>query len=237
MALLLSLETSTQACSVALHQKEIVLASRQINTPRSAASKLAVMIREVLAEANSKPSDLKAIVVASGPGSYTGLRIGVATAKGFCYALKIPLIAINTLDLLAFQAKNYLQGNQSGSPTLSVKENLLCPMLDARRMEVYCKLVDFDLQEIAPTEAKILDQKSFSEILDKKKVFFFGEGSVKCQEVIQHPNARFINGLVPDAIPLGHLGYEKWVQSSFEDVESFEPFYLKDFLIRKPNLV
>ncbi len=237
MALLLSLETSTQACSVALYTTETILASRQIKTPRSAASKLAVMIQEVLEQANSQPSDLKGIIVASGPGSYTGLRIGVATAKGLCYALRIPLIAVNTLDLLAFQAKNYLLEKQSTKAIEFDEKILLCPMLDARRMEVYCKMLDFNLQEITPTQAKIIDKKSFDEMLDQKIIFFLGEGSMKCEEVIQHPNARFINDLVPDAIPLGQLGYKKWIQSSFEDVESFEPFYLKDFLIRKPNLV
>ena len=134
MALLLSLETSTQACSVALHRDDILLAAREIQTPRSAASQLAVMIQKVLEQSNSKPSDLKAIIVASGPGSYTGLRIGVATAKGLCYALRIPLIAVNTLDLLAFQGKQYLQNRQSGIEFDT--EILLCPMLDARRMEV-----------------------------------------------------------------------------------------------------
>mgnify|MGYP003484474475 FL=1 len=113
MMLLLSLETSTQACSVALHEGQTILASRQTNTPRSAASKLAVMIQEVLEQADKKPSNLNAIIVASGPGSYTGLRIGVATAKGLCYALRIPLISVNTLDLLAFQGKQYLRDRRS----------------------------------------------------------------------------------------------------------------------------
>lgn len=235
MMLLLSLETSTQACSVALHEGQTILASRQTNTPRSAASKLAVMIQEVLEQANKKPSNLNAIIVASGPGSYTGLRIGVATAKGLCYALRIPLISVNTLDLLAFQGKQYLRDRRSEIEFDT--EILLCPMLDARRMEVYCKMVDFNLQEITPTQAKILDQKSFDEILDHKIIFFVGEGSLKFQEVVQHSNARFVTDLIPDAVPLGQLGYKKWIQSSFEDVESFEPFYLKDFLIRKPNLI
>jgi tRNA threonylcarbamoyladenosine biosynthesis protein TsaB len=130
------------------------------------------MIQEVLEQANKKPSNLNAIIVASGPGSYTGLRIGVATAKGLCYALRIPLISVNTLDLLAFQGKQYLQDRRSGIEFDT--EILLCPMLDARRMEVYCKMVDFNLQEITPTQAKILDQKSFDEILDHKIIFFVG---------------------------------------------------------------
>jgi tRNA threonylcarbamoyladenosine biosynthesis protein TsaB len=233
MAFLLSLETSSQACSVALHNNGLLLASREIDTPRSAASQLAVMIHEVINESQCKASDLQGIVVASGPGSYTGLRIGVATAKGLCYALNIPLIAINTLQLLGYQGKDLLQN-------LEVKEQhniLLCPMLDARRMEVYCMLLDDNLNEVEPTQAKIIDAHSFENYLEEKVIYFIGEGAAKCKEIITHDNARFVTDINPKATRLGELGYAKWNQSAFEDVVSFEPFYLKDFLIRKPNLV
>jgi tRNA threonylcarbamoyladenosine biosynthesis protein TsaB len=234
MALLLSLETSSQACSVALHNNGLLLASREIDTPRSAASQLAVMIHEVISEAQCKASDLQAIVVASGPGSYTGLRIGVATAKGLCYALNIPLIAINTLQLLGYQGKDLLQN-------LKVKERhnniLLCPMLDARRMEVYCMLLDDNLNEVEPTQAKIIDKHSFENYLEQKVIYFIGEGATKCKEITSHSNAHFITEVNPMATRLGELGYAKWNQSAFEDLVSFEPFYLKDFLVRKPNLV
>jgi tRNA threonylcarbamoyladenosine biosynthesis protein TsaB len=237
MALLLSLETSTQSCSVALHREGVLVASREIKTPRSAASQLAVMIQEVLNHSGSKPQDLQGVIVASGPGSYTGLRIGVATAKGLCYALGIPLIAINTLDLLSSQGKQYLLSH----PTSDVKEFdehiLFCPMLDARRMEVYCKLVDYKLNQVEPTQAKILDEDSFHEHLERHIIYFLGEGAVKCSEIIHHYNARFIPELIPEATHLGELGYLKWKQSLFEDIALFEPFYLKDFLIKKPNLV
>ncbi len=233
MALLLSLETSSQACSVALHNNGLLLASREIDTPRSAASQLAGMIREVINESQHKTNDLQGIVVASGPGSYTGLRIGVATAKGLCYALNIPLIAINTLQLLAYQGKDLLQN-------LEAKEQhnmLLCPMLDARRMEVYCMLLDDNLTEVEPTQAKIIDEHSFENHLEQKIIYFLGEGAEKCKNIISHSNARFVTEINPLATRLGELGHTRWNQSAFEDVVSFEPFYLKDFLIRKPNLV
>jgi tRNA threonylcarbamoyladenosine biosynthesis protein TsaB len=234
MALLLSLETSSQACSVALHNNGLLLASREIETPRSAASQLAVMIRDVLNESKLKTSDLHGVVIASGPGSYTGLRIGVATAKGLCYALGVPLIAINTLHLLAYQGKNWLQKTEVNE---QMSEILLCSMLDARRMEVYCLLVDINLNEIESTQAKIIDEHSFENHLQQKVIYFLGEGAEKCKEIIHHPNARFIPELNPQAVQLGELGYTKWNQSAFEDVVSFEPYYLKDFLIRKPKLV
>ncbi len=234
MALLLSLETSSQACSVALHNNGLLLASREIETPRSAASQLAVMIRDVINEVEHKPTDLQGVVVASGPGSYTGLRIGVATAKGLCYALNIPLIAINTLQLLAYQGKNWLKNLEGKEQS---DEMLFCPMLDARRMEVYCMLLDNTLNEVESTQAKIIDEHSFENHLAQKVIYFLGEGAQKCKDIISHANARFITEINPQAVRLGELGYTKWNQSAFEDVVSFEPFYLKDFLIRKPNLV
>lgn len=234
MALLLSLETSSQACSVALHNNGLLLASREIDTPRSAASQLAGMIREVINESQYKTSDLQGIVVASGPGSYTGLRIGVATAKGLCYSLNIPLIAINTLRLLAFQGKDWVKNLEVNEQN---DEILFCPMLDARRMEVYCMLLDSNLNEVEPTQAKIIDEQSFENHLEQKVIYFLGEGAEKCKDIISHSNARFVTEINPLATRLGELGHTKWNQSAFEDVVSFEPFYLKDFLIRKPNLV
>ncbi len=234
MALLLSLETSSQACSVALHNNGLLLASREIETPRSAASQLAVMIRDVINESERKPADLQGIIVASGPGSYTGLRIGVATAKGLCYALNIHLIAINTLQLMAYQGKDWLKNLEEKEQSDKI---LFCPMLDARRMEVYCMLLDYNLNQIEPTQAKIIGEHSFENHLEQKIIYFIGEGGEKCKDIIRHTNARFITEINPLATRLGELGYAKWNQSAFEDVVSFEPFYLKDFLIRKPNLV
>lgn len=228
MALLLSLESSTQVCSVALHQHGKLISHRQIQEPRKAASLLAVGIQQVLAESKVSAAELQGVVVTSGPGSFTGLRIGVATAKGICLALNIPLMAINTLDLLAWQASIALESSITG-------DEFLCPMLDARRMEVYCKLVDAQRQTVEITQALIIDEETFKEQLNTRVIYFFGEGAGKCQAVIKHPNARFLDGLVPQAKDLGVLGFSKWEHSYFEDVITFEPFYLKDFLIRKPT--
>lgn len=232
MALLLSLETSTQSCSAALHDDGVLVSSKVIETPRSAASQLAVMIDEVFQFANRKPRELKGVVVAAGPGSYTGLRIGVATAKGLCYALNIPIVSVNTLELMAYQ---FLKADV-------VKKNIqndnviLCPMLDARRMEVYCALLDRKLKYIEEVQAKIIEEESFKDMIESTPIFFFGDGADKCKDVIKHPNAHFSSGLIPLASSLGEIGYKKWKAGVYEDLVSFEPFYLKDFLIKKPNL-
>ena len=152
MALLLSLETSTQGCSVALHNDGVLVVDKVIETPRSAASQLAVMIDEVFQSSNRKPQELKGVIVAAGPGSYTGLRIGVATAKGLCFALNIPIVSINTLELMAYQ---FLSTKSFES--LNIKEALLCPMIDARRMEVYCAMLDQNLSYVEQVQAKVID--------------------------------------------------------------------------------
>jgi tRNA threonylcarbamoyladenosine biosynthesis protein TsaB len=231
MALLLSLETSTQCCSAALHDDGVLVSSKVIETPRSAASQLAVIIDEVFHTANRKPQELKGVIVAAGPGSYTGLRIGVATAKGLCYALNIPIVSVNTLELMAYQflesdvVTNYIKNDNV----------ILCPMLDARRMEVYCALMDHNLNYIEEVRAKVIEETSFKDIIDSTPVFFFGDGADKCKDMIKHPNAHFSSGLIPLASSLGVIGYKKWKEAAYEDLVSFEPFYLKDFLIKKPN--
>ncbi len=236
MALLLSVETSTQACSVALHKNGELLSYKEIFTSRSAASQLAVMIRDVIAEAQHTPSDLQGIVVAAGPGSYTGLRIGVATAKGMCYALGIPLIAINTLHLMISQVIDAWKQTPSLISTASAKDLLWCPMLDARRMEVYCMLGSSGLEVIEPVQAKVIDENSFASHLAHSDIVFFGEGADKCKDVIQHPRTHFLSDILPLASGMGKLGYEKWQAGLVEDLASFEPFYLKDFVLKKPNL-
>lgn len=232
MALLLSLETSTQCCSVALHDDGVLVTSKVIEIPRSAASQLAVMIDEVFRSASRKPQELKGVIVAAGPGSYTGLRIGVATAKGLCYALNIPIVSVNTLELMAYQ---FLEMDSLGK---HIKDDnvILCPLLDARRMEVYCALLDHNLNYIEEVQAKIIDEDSFKDIIESTLIFFFGDGADKCKDIIKHPNAHFSQGLIPLASSLGEIGYKKWKEAAYEDLVSFEPFYLKDFLIKKPNL-
>jgi tRNA threonylcarbamoyladenosine biosynthesis protein TsaB len=226
MSLLLSIETSTLGCSVALHEQRKLLHSVETQVPQSASSQLAVLIQNVIRESKKMPSELKGVMVTAGPGSYTGLRIGVATAKGLCYALDIPLVSVNTLELLAYQ---FIK-----SQKWDVSKSLLCPMLDARRMEVYTMLMDSELNILRPTEAKVIDDTSYVDLLENNSVYFFGDGAAKCQEFIKHPNARFVADITPLASYLGEMGFAKWEKNQVEDIASFEPFYLKDFLIRKP---
>lgn len=224
MAILLSIETSTHSFSCALHDEGKLIAEARSVADQTAASMLAATIEELFSETQIKKKELKAVVIASGPGSYTGLRIGVATGKGICYALDVPLVSIETLKLMAFQ----------GSALVS--DGILCPMLDARRMEVYCALFDRDLNIIQTTEAKVIDSASFNEQLHQP-IYFLGEGADKCQETIRHSNAKFVPGIKPSAGALGELGHRKFLKSEFEDIERFEPFYLKDFVVKKPNSV
>lgn len=223
MALILSLETSTNICSVAVHSNENLLIASELHVEQSHASKLAILVENILSSANIKSDQLEAIAVSSGPGSYTGLRIGTSTAKGLCYALDIPLIAVNTLELMAFQMRN-----------ANYMKSLLCPMIDARRMEVYCLLTDPQLNTITPTESKIIDETSFLDVLNQQEILFFGNGAAKCQNVITHPNARFIEGIHPLAAQLGYMAFEYWKNEKFEDLLQYEPFYFKDF-VAKPS--
>ena len=222
MPAILSLETSTDVCSVALHAGKDLLAQGEIHEPQSHAARLVPMIEQVIAEAGFKMADISAIAVAKGPGSYTGLRIGASTAKGLCYALNVPLIAVGTLELLAFQGNSF-----------NAEHVLLCPMIDARRMEVYCLLADHNLRIIAPVAARIVDEKAFSELLQNNRVLFFGNGSQKCKQVIRHPNANFLDGIYPRASALGVMAGKKFSAAEFEDLMDFKPFYLKEFVAKK----
>lgn len=229
MAYILSLETSTTVCSVAIHDADMLLLSREILIPQSHASKLALLIEEVKTESRIDFKQLSAVAVASGPGSYTGLRIGVSTAKGLCYALNIPLLAVGTLDIMAHQVRETLNPKHG-----TQNPELYCPMIDARRMEVYCKVFDSSLNEVQPVEAKIIDTSSFDDLMSRNKVIFFGDGSAKCKEALANKNASFLDNVYPTAAMLGELAYKKFVAGQVEDVVHFEPFYLKDFLIKKP---
>jgi tRNA threonylcarbamoyladenosine biosynthesis protein TsaB len=222
MALILSLETSTSVCSVALHQDGKILGTSEIHKEQSHASKLAVLIDEVLKLGGFTPNQLNAVAVSSGPGSYTGLRIGASTAKGLCFALNIPLIAVDTLFLMAMQAN-----------AMNLGKAMLCPMIDARRMEVYCLITDAELQVIQPVEAKVIDEHSFQDFLQQRPVIFFGNGAAKCKAVLQDKHALFLDQVYPSASALGIMAYEKFKRSQVEDLVSFEPFYLKEFLVKK----
>jgi tRNA threonylcarbamoyladenosine biosynthesis protein TsaB len=223
MSLILSLETSTHVCSVALHDAGKLVATREVHIPQSHAARLAPMIEEVRREAGIELKQLAAVAVASGPGSYTGLRIGVSTAKALCYTLQIPLIAVGTLDVMALQVA-----------PLQSADVLLCPMIDARRMEVYCQVTTPAWEIVQPVEAKIIDEGSFADLLERQRVVFFGDGAAKCSAVISHPNAIFVDNIAPLASALGVLAHAKFLEHRVEDLVHFEPFYLKDFLIKKP---
>jgi tRNA threonylcarbamoyladenosine biosynthesis protein TsaB len=221
MAVILSLETSSKVCSVAIHKDEVLLATSEVHINQSHASKLAELVSDVKKYSGIHWNELSAIAVSSGPGSYTGLRIGVSTAKGLCYSLNKPLIAASTLELLAFQMSRRLTYN-----------SFLCPMIDARRMEVYCRVTDAQLNEVTATEAKIIDANSFFDILDSQTLIFFGDGSTKCKAIINHRNAIFVDDIYPMASQLGYRAFEKFVQNKVEDIVSFEPGYLKEFMVK-----
>ncbi|MEM9681519.1 MAG: tRNA (adenosine(37)-N6)-threonylcarbamoyltransferase complex dimerization subunit type 1 TsaB [Bacteroidota bacterium] len=220
MAIILCLETSTTNCSVSVSNNEEILAIKELNTDGySHAESLHVFISEVLDQADIEFSTLDAIAVSKGPGSYTGLRIGVSAAKGLCFALNIPLISTSTLKALALQ--------------LQIKDGFVVPMLDARRMEVYSAVYDAQNNLVRDIQAQIIDGHSFTTELNERQVYFLGSGVKKSQEVIQHKNAVFITGKLPSSKQMVSLAYEKYKKSDFEDVAYFEPYYLKDFMISK----
>jgi len=216
MAQILHIETATKNCSVSLAENGAILASREINTGNySHAEKLHVFIAEIMQETQTAFETLDAIAVSKGPGSYTGLRIGVSTAKGLAYAQNIPLISIPTLETLAVQADN--------------SYDFIIPLLDARRMEVFCQVFDNKKQAISKTEAKIIDETAFLDYLTQGKVLFLGDGAEKCKTMITHPNACFVADYFPSALAMNTLALEKYKANDFEDTAYFEPFYLKDF--------
>lgn len=226
MSLILSLETSAKVCSVAIHDDARLIVTSEVHIEQSHASKLAILIDEVIKLSGAEMKQLSALAISSGPGSYTGLRIGTSTAKGLCYSLDIPLISIESLQLLAFQMQAY-----------NLQNALLCPMIDARRMEVYCLVADSTLSIVQPTMAKVIDETSFKEHLDKGRVIFFGDGSDKCRDLIGHKNANFVSGVYPKASHLGLLAFEKYRKNKAEELVNFEPHYLKEFMIKQPKTI
>lgn len=228
MPIILSIETSTKACSAAVHQDGKLLSVSELYNEKSSSGMLTTLISHVIKTANLTFQDLDAIAVAKGPGSYTGLRIGVSTAKGLCFTLERPLIAINTLEAMAYQLS-----------TLNFQlPTLLCPMLDARRMEVYCSIFNSDdLEIIEPTQAKIIDETSFADLLSTHKIMFFGDGAEKCRAVLsENPNAIFLEKTIfPSAKNIGFLATKAFEKEQFESVADFEPFYLKEFVGTTPK--
>lgn len=226
MALILHIETATITCSVALAENGVFIDKIERTEANIHASSLTVFIDELLKRNQRGFKDLKAVAVSMGPGSYTGLRIGVSTAKGLCFALDIPLIAINTLTAMAngFIKKCYsVNGN-----------TVFCPMIDARRMEVYTAFYNKEVEVLKATEAVIVDENSFKAILDTYIVYFFGDGAPKCQEVLgTHMNTRIMDDFTNSAEDLIEPAFEKFKERTFEDVAYFEPFYLKDYVAGK----
>ena len=221
MAIILAIETTTKNCSVALFDNGILLQIKEQNSADySHAEQLTLFIKEVVRESNITYNEINAIALSKGPGSYTGLRIGTSTAKGLCYALDVPLLAISTLKAMAFG----IAENESSA--------IYCPMIDARRMEVYSALFDENNKEIRGVQADIVDEQTYAEFL-KDEVLFFGDGALKCKEIINHKNAKFIEGINPSAKNLGVLANAKFENKDFEDVAYFEPYYLKDFVAGK----
>lgn len=228
MALILNLETATTACSISLTKDGSVIAFKEQNGEYSHAENLTVFIEDVIKQSGLSLKNVDAIAVSKGPGSYTGLRIGVSTAKGLCYSLNKPLIAINTLQHLALGVIQNLKPE-----TLSSKP-LFCPMLDARRMEVYCAVYDSGGNEIVPTAAEIIDENSFAGLLKDHQIYFFGDGASKCKDILSvNSNAIFIGEIECSARNMGKLTEEAFNKKQFEDVAYFEPFYLKDFVAGK----
>ncbi len=214
---ILNIETSTTVCSVAITRDGEPILVRVNRDGQNHARMLPLFIQELLAEAKQQGLTLDAVALSQGPGSYTGLRIGTATAKGICYGLNVPLIPIDTLRVLC-----------EGCGVRNA-ESIYVPMIDARRMEVYCAQYDVTGKRLTEVEAKVIDEHSFEEILDTHEVYFFGDGAMKCSTVITHKNAHFIEGIVPLAEHMGNLAEEVYKLEKFADVAYFDPFYLKEY--------
>ncbi len=215
------IETSTSLCSTALVEDGKVVSERISDEPRAHASKTALFVSEMLSERGLKVSDCDAVAVSKGPGSYTGLRVGVSTAKGLCFGAGIPMISVGTLDTLVWQA---LDGNM-----LPQGCRYIIPMIDARRMEVYTGIFTPDGKQISQTVARIIDPDSFKEELSEGPVLFIGDGAGKCKDTLTSPNARFIQ-CCPKAASMTHPALDALNAKRFEDVAYFEPFYLKEFI-------
>lgn len=225
MSVILNIETSTTLCSVALAKDGVVIGFKEVNDGYTHAENLHVFIEKVLTDSKISAKDLKAIAVGSGPGSYTGLRIGVSAAKGLAFALQIPLIAVNTLQTMSAVAA-----------AKSSAADLFCPMLDARRMEVYTAIYDKNLNPVKETSAWIIAEDNLAFFNTGKSICFFGDGMLKCKAFLkQIENAIFIEDVVPSSLALAQLSYQKYGKSQFEDLAYFEPFYLKDFLIKEKS--
>jgi tRNA threonylcarbamoyladenosine biosynthesis protein TsaB len=217
LAIILNIETATKNCSVSLAKDGNILTIKELNNGNySHAEVLHPFIVALLKEAKISSQQINAVAVSKGPGSYTGLRIGVSTAKGLCFSLDRPLISIDTLHSL--------------SHSISIEKGVIVPMLDARRMEVYAAVFNKDHDQIRDIKAEIINEDSFTKELANNQVYFLGDGAEKCRELITHKNAVFVENKFPSAKEMAQLSYDKYKNNDFEDVAYFEPFYLKDFV-------
>ncbi len=224
MAVILSIETATPVCSCALLQDGQVVINKESHKGQSHSTLLGVFVHDIMHHVRSNSLKLDAIAISNGPGSYTGLRIGVSEAKGLSYGLDIPMIAIPTPHIMATIIKDKVD-----------EGTLLCPMIDARRMEVYATFFDKSLNVIRKTSADIVDSNSYMDLLESNKVVFFGNGSEKCKDVLTHPNAIFIEDIHPLASAMGTLAEKAFSEKDFVDSAYFEPFYLKEFVATIPK--
>lgn len=227
MSCILSIETATNVCSIALSDNGQCIFNKEDHSGPNHAERLGTYIDEALSFADNHALPIEAVAVGGGPGSYTGLRIGVSMAKGVCYGRNIPLIAVPTTEIMAV-------------PVLLRDEPidddaLICPMIDARRMEVYAAVYDRALHPIRPIEATIVDALTYKELLDRQPVYFFGNGAAKCMDVINHPNAHLIDDIEPLAKHMFPLAERRLAEQRFEDVAYYVPFYLKDFVAKTPK--
>ncbi|MBO5850072.1 MAG: tRNA (adenosine(37)-N6)-threonylcarbamoyltransferase complex dimerization subunit type 1 TsaB [Paludibacteraceae bacterium] len=227
MAVILQIETSTTVCSAALSQNSSCIMERTELGGLSHATMLPRFLQEIVSFLTKENLKVDAVSVSCGPGSYTGLRIGVSSAKGLCYGWNVPLIAVDTLAVLC-------EGLIETGMTLG-EDDLLCPMIDARRMEVYTAFYNKHLERVVPISAEIVSEDSFSDILASHKVYFFGDGAEKCRNVLTHQNAIFVPNVVPFAKNMTRLSATFFAQEKFQDVAYFEPFYLKDFIATLPK--
>lgn len=224
MALILAIDTSTKVCSIGLHQNGEEIAHQAYHLQKSHSSLLPITIKQLLENVDIEISQLEAIAISAGPGSYTGLRIGTSTAKGFCFGLDIPLISFDSLDSMYEGVKHILH-----------YKTLVCPMIDARRMEVFCNLRDFDGDRIWESKPVILNENTFSEFIEQE-IMLIGDGAEKCQELYsKSKNISFQPMIYPNAFTIGKLIEEKYSKSQFEDLAYFEPKYLKEYRTIPPK--
>jgi tRNA threonylcarbamoyladenosine biosynthesis protein TsaB len=230
MNAILLIETSTRVCSVGVSVNGTLAALREEHSQNySHSSVLTTFIQDALEDAGLKMQHLAAVAVSMGPGSYTGLRIGVSAAKGICYGLEIPLIAVDTLQALAWHARQEVEGGKE-TDVPSGPGMVFCPMIDARRMEVYYNLFDHEISPLGETRAQVIETGTFDSIPPEKTLLVVGDGAEKCRQVIRRQQIRFMPQVLPSVKGMLALAQQKWEQKAFEDVAYFEPFYLKDFI-------